>query len=48
MEPARLLPDAGADPNIGDDKHNSTALGWAQYFGRESIAAMIKERGGQH
>jgi ankyrin repeat protein len=47
MELARLLLDAGADPNIRDDKYNATALGWAQYFGRENFAAMIKEHGGR-
>lgn len=47
IELAKLLLDAGADPNIRDDKFNATALGWAQYFGREDFAAMIKERGGQ-
>ena len=29
MAIARLLLDAGADPNIRDDKFNATALGWA-------------------
>jgi len=47
MQLARLLLDAGADPNIRDDKYNATALGWAHYFGREDFAALIKERGGQ-
>ena len=47
IELAKLLLDAGADPNIRDDKYNATALGWAQYFGREDLAALIKERGGQ-
>ena len=47
IELARLLLDAGADPNIRDDKYKATALGWAQYFGREDLAALIKERGGR-
>jgi ankyrin repeat protein len=47
IELARLLLDAGADPNIRDDKYNAMALGWAQYFGRENFTAIIKERGGQ-
>ena len=47
IELAKLLLDAGADPNIRDDKYIATALGWAQYFGREDLAALIKERGGQ-
>jgi ankyrin repeat protein len=47
IEIARLLLDAGADPNVKDDKYNSTALGWAEYFGREDFAQLIRERGGQ-
>ncbi|SKA17002.1 Ankyrin repeat [Enhydrobacter aerosaccus] len=43
---ARLLLDAGADPNVRDDKFKATALGWATYFGRPEIAALIRERGG--
>jgi ankyrin repeat protein len=43
---ARLLLDAGADPNIRDDKSNATALGWADYFGRTDLAALIRENGG--
>jgi ankyrin repeat protein len=47
IELARLLLDAGADPNVKDNKYDATALGWAQYFGKDDFAAMIKERGGQ-
>lgn len=43
----RLLLDAGADPNLRDDKFNATALGWADCFGRRDLADLIKERGGQ-
>jgi ankyrin repeat protein len=43
---ARLLLDAGADPNVRDDRHHTTALGWAEFFGREDIAELIRERGG--
>jgi len=43
---ARLLLDAGADPNIRDDKYKATALGWAEFFGRADFAALIRERGG--
>jgi ankyrin repeat protein len=46
MEIARMLLDAGADPNIRDDKYKATALGWAEFFGREDFAALIRERGG--
>jgi ankyrin repeat protein len=46
-EIARLLLDAGADPNIRDDKYHATALGWAKFFGRQDLATLIRERGGQ-
>jgi ankyrin repeat protein len=44
---ARLLLDAGADPNIRDDKYHATALGWAQFFEREDFAELIRQRGGR-
>jgi ankyrin repeat protein len=47
IEIARLLFDAGADPNIRDDKYNATALGWAEFFGREDFAKLIRDQGGQ-
>jgi ankyrin repeat protein len=46
MEIARLLLDAGADPDVRDGKYHATALGWAAFFGRDDFAALIKERGG--
>lgn len=46
LDIARLLLDAGADPNIRDDKYAATALGWADFFGRADFAALIRERGG--
>jgi ankyrin repeat protein len=42
---ARLLLDAGADPGIRDDKYEATCLGWAEYCGQSSIAALLRERG---
>lgn len=47
IEIARLLLDAGADPNVRDDKFDATALGWAEYFGRDDFATLIRDRGGQ-
>jgi ankyrin repeat protein len=47
MEIARLLLDAGADPDIRDDKYDATALGWSAFFGREDFEALIRERGGR-
>jgi ankyrin repeat protein len=43
---AHMLLDAGADPNIRDDKYNATALGWADFFDREDFAKLLRERGG--
>ena len=43
---ARVLLDAGADPNIRDDKYDATALGWAEFFCSEPFAQLIRERGG--
>jgi ankyrin repeat protein len=43
---ARFLLDAGADPNIRDDKFNSTVLGWAIFFGRSDLADLIRAKGG--
>jgi ankyrin repeat protein len=47
IEIARLLLDAGADPDIRDDKYHATTLGWAEFFGHDEIAALIRERGGK-
>ncbi|MDB5621108.1 ankyrin repeat domain-containing protein [Tardiphaga sp.] len=46
IEIARLLLDAGADPNVRDDRHQATALGWAEFFGRDEMAELIREKGG--
>jgi ankyrin repeat protein len=55
LEPARTpafvsaataLLDAGADPNIRDDKYGATALGWANFFSREELATLVREKGG--
>jgi ankyrin repeat protein len=46
IEIARLLLDAGADPNVRDDRVHATALGWAEFFGRDEMAELIREKGG--
>ncbi|MBL8701598.1 MAG: ankyrin repeat domain-containing protein [Alphaproteobacteria bacterium] len=46
LDIARRLLDAGADPNIRDDKFEATALGWAEFFGRPDFAELIRARGG--
>jgi ankyrin repeat protein len=45
---ARLLLDAGADPTIHDTKHDSDALGWAEFFRRSDIVEMINRRRHRH
>jgi ankyrin repeat protein len=39
---ARALLEGGADPSIKDTKHESDALGWAKFFGRDEIIDMLK------
>ena len=46
MDIARQLLEAGADPNIRDEKFDATALGWAEYFGRSDFADLIRAKGG--
>jgi ankyrin repeat protein len=46
VEMARLLLDAGADPNIRDDKYDATVLGWAEYCEQPQIAELVRGRGG--
>jgi ankyrin repeat protein len=46
IEIARLLLDAGADPNIHDDKFHATALGWARFFGHSDLGDLIRTHGG--
>ena len=45
IEIARMLLDAGADPNIRDDKYHATALGWVEFFGRVDFAELIRGKG---
>jgi ankyrin repeat protein len=42
---ARLLLDAGADPDIRDDKYGATVLGWAEFCGQDAIAELLRARG---
>jgi ankyrin repeat protein len=46
IELTRMLLDAGADPNIRDDKYEATALGWAEFCGQPQIAELLRRRGG--
>lgn len=40
-EVARLLLEAGADPRVRDSKHDSDAIGWAEFFGRLDILRIL-------
>jgi ankyrin repeat protein len=42
VEVVRLLLAAGADPTIRDSKHDSGAVGWAEFFGRLEIVRMFR------
>jgi ankyrin repeat protein len=46
IEIATLLLDAGADPNIRDDKYHATSLGWVDFFCRADFAQLIHGKGG--
>lgn len=43
---ARLLLTRGADPTIHDTRHDSDALGWAQFFQNREIEKLILARSG--
>ncbi len=43
-EVARALVEGGADPTIRDSKHDSDALGWAEFFHRDAIVDLLKRR----
>jgi ankyrin repeat protein len=40
----RTLIDAGADPTIRDSKHDSDAIGWAEFFGRRNLVDLLKKK----
>ena len=42
---ARMLLDAGGDPDIRDDKYDATVLGWAEFFDREELIELLRARG---
>ena len=41
-EIVRRLLNAGADPRIRDSKHDSDAIGWAEFFGRQDIIRLFR------
>jgi ankyrin repeat protein len=46
IEIARMLLDAGADPNVHDDKYDATVLAWAEFCDQPQIAELVRERSG--
>ena len=46
IDMARMLLDAGAAPNIHDDKYDATVLAWAKFCQQAQVAALVCERGG--
>jgi ankyrin repeat protein len=42
IELARTLLRLGADPDIRDERFDSTPLGWARYFGQEQLAELLE------
>lgn len=40
----RALLDAGADATVRDSKHGADALGWAEFFRREPIVHLLRQR----
>jgi ankyrin repeat protein len=39
---ARTLLRLGADPDIRDERFDSTPLSWARYFGQEHLAELLE------
>src|SRR5262245_25592760 len=46
-EAARVLLGYGADPSLVDVENDATALGWAAFFGRPSVVAVLLEAGSE-
>jgi ankyrin repeat protein len=42
-EIVRILLAGGADPSIRDSKHESDAMGWAEFFGHREIVQILEE-----
>ena len=43
LDTARALLDAGGDPRIRDGKHDSDAIGWAEFFGRAELKRLLED-----
>jgi ankyrin repeat protein len=44
LDAIRALLDAGADPTVRDALYDATPADWAEHFGREEAAGLIRER----
>jgi ankyrin repeat protein len=42
LDLAQTLLRLGADPDIRDNRFDSTPLGWARYFGQESLVELLE------
>ena len=45
LDAVKVLVEGGADLTLGDKVHHSTPLGWAEYAGRDEIAAYLRKEG---
>jgi ankyrin repeat protein len=41
VDVVRVLLEKGADPSIRDSKHDSDAIGWAEFFKRKEILRIL-------
>jgi len=48
LDVARLLLARGADPRIHDSRHDSDAIGWAEFFKRPELARMMNDHLARH
>ncbi len=44
IDRVRWLLERGADPAIRDGVHDSSAIGWADFFGQREIQALLEEQ----
>jgi ankyrin repeat protein len=47
LDRVKWLLDRGADPTIKDGKYHADAFGWADFFGREDVAAVLRSAAGK-
>jgi hypothetical protein len=42
LDVVRMLVERGADTSVRDEQFDATPLGWAEYFGRDDVAAFLR------